>query len=228
MRNLLTLVKEGRGRSRRARDVSGKAGAPRSWFFNDGWLSVLSVCLAILGWALLSGFRIVPPEFLPGPVTVANTLIDIVANGYRGTTIWQNAFATLFRLGTGFILACATGVPLGLAMGYNKKIGAAFDYIVQFMRPLPPLSYLVLLILWLGTGDMSKIALLYLTAFPIIVSSSMAGVRSVATQKIQVARSLGAGGGAGFRARHISLRAADDFHRCTDCPGSRLFDRRGG
>jgi taurine transport system permease protein len=61
------------------------------------------------------------------------------------------------------------------------------------MRPLPPLSYLILLILWLGTGDASKIALLYLTAFPIVASSAMAGVWTTKLQRIQAARSLGAG-----------------------------------
>jgi taurine transport system permease protein len=77
-------------------------------------------------------------------------------------------------------------------MGLNPVVSGLFGYLVQFMRPLPPLSYLILLILWLGTGDASKIALLYLTAFPIITSAAMAGARGVKRQRIQAAQTLGA------------------------------------
>jgi taurine transport system permease protein len=156
------------------------------------WLSILSILLAFLAWWFVHAFAIVPEVLLPGPGDVLTTFIDILRNGYRETTLWQNSAATLWRCGAGFLLACLTGVPLGLAMGYKPGVRAACDYIVQFMRPLPPLSYLILLILWLGTGDASKIALLYLTAFPIVASSAMAGVWTTKLQRIQVARALGA------------------------------------
>jgi taurine transport system permease protein len=77
-------------------------------------------------------------------------------------------------------------------MGRNRHVGAAVDWIIQFLRPLPPLSYMILLILWLGTGDASKTALLFLTAFPIVVAASAAGVRGVKRQRVQAALSLGA------------------------------------
>jgi taurine transport system permease protein len=192
VRKLLTNASIRRQRSYARSVASARRSVTPRRIFNVRWLSVLSVLLALSAWALLPSLRIVPSDLLPEPWVVASTFLDILRNGYRGTTLWQNAFATLYRCGLGFILACMTGIPLGLLMGRNAKVGAAFDYIIQFMRPLPPLSYLILLILWLGTGDMSKIALLYLTAFPIVVSSAMAGVRTVAIQKIQVARSLGA------------------------------------
>jgi taurine transport system permease protein len=130
---------------------------------------------------------------------VVAALGQILRDGYRGTTLWQNIFSTLDRCTIGFVLACATGIPLGLFMGTSPPVAAALDYIVQFMRPLPPLSYLILLILWFGTGNTSKILLLYLTAFPIVVSSAMAGVRSVKTQKLQAALSLGASRAQVFR-----------------------------
>ncbi|HZT18679.1 MAG TPA: ABC transporter permease subunit, partial [Dongiaceae bacterium] len=66
------------------------------------------------------------------------------------------------------------------------------DYVIQFLRPLPPLSYMILLILWFGTGESSKIVLLFLTAFPIIVSAAMAGVRKVPVLRLQAAAMLGA------------------------------------
>jgi taurine transport system permease protein len=155
-------------------------------------LSLASVGAGLVAWQLLHAFAIVSPELLPGPADVLAALSAIVREGYRGTTFWQNVFSTLDRCAIGFLLACITGIPLGLFMGTSRPIAAALDYIVQFMRPLPPLSYLILLILWFGTGDTSKIALLYLTAFPIVVSSATAGVRSVKQQKVQAALALGA------------------------------------
>ena len=171
-------------RSLRARAVS--------WWRSARWLSVVSVVLVFVAWYLVTAFALVPAVLLPGPGEVLAAFSDIVRNGYRETTLWENAGATLWRCGAGFLLACLTGVPLGLAMGYSGKVRAACNYLVQFMRPLPPLSYLILLILWLGTGDASKIALLYLTAFPIVASSAMAGVWATKLQRVQAARSLGA------------------------------------
>lgn len=158
----------------------------------ERWLSVAAVAAAFAAWELIAALRLAPADLLPGPVVVAATFVDVLRNGYRDTTLAQDVLATLYRCGAGFLLACAAGIPLGLLMGYWARLRSALDPIVQFMRPLPPLSYLVLLILWLGTGNASKIALLFLSAFPIVVSSATAGVRSVREQKLQVARSLGA------------------------------------
>jgi len=162
------------------------------WLSRGGWLSVCAVVSGVAVWEALHVLNVVPADLLPGPGDVWRALVDMLRNGYRDTTLWQNILATLYRCAGGFLFACLTGIPLGLAMGRDPRMGAAFDYIIQFMRPLPPLSYLVLLILWLGTGDTSKIALLYLTAFPIVTSSARAGVRNVQQQKVQAAQSLGA------------------------------------
>jgi taurine transport system permease protein len=185
--------------SHRSGTTSREQAGPRSvregvasWWRSGRWLGALSVALVFLAWHLVAAFALVPAVLLPGPGEVLAAFIDIVRNGYRETTLWENAAATLWRCGAGFVLACLTGVPLGLAMGYSAKVRAACNYIVQFMRPLPPLSYLILLILWLGTGNASKIALLYLTAFPIVASSAMAGVWATKVQRVQAARSLGA------------------------------------
>jgi len=150
------------------------------------------VFFALLIWQGATQFGLVAAEFLPSPFTVLTTLRDLLINGYRGTTLGQDILATLGRCLGGFGLATLVGVPLGLAMGQSRAVAAATDFIVQFMRPLPPLSYLILLILWLGTGNASKVALLFLTTFPIITSAAMAGVRSVQGQRIQAAQALGA------------------------------------
>ena len=65
----------------------------------------------------MTSFAIVPAVLLPGPAEVFATFLDILKNGYRDTSLLQNALATLWRCGFGFLLACLTGIPLGLAMG---------------------------------------------------------------------------------------------------------------
>ena len=146
----------------------------------------------LLAWTALSTSGAVPRDLLPAPSDVWTAARDILRDGYRGTTLQGNALATLGRMAGGFGLAALVGVPLGLWMGRAPRVNAALGWAVQFMRPLPPLSYMILLILWLGTGDGSKTALLFLTAFPIIVAASAAGAGTVAVQRIQAAQALGA------------------------------------
>ena len=169
-------------------------------------LSILSVAVMVIGWWLIAATGIVRGDLLPSPADVWNAAVEVVTEGYRGTTLWENIGATLIRLLGGFFAATVTGVPLGLWMGSSRTVNAALNWIIQFMRPLPPLSYMILLILWLGTGDLSKGMLLFLTAFPIIVASSAAGARGVKQQRIQAAQALGANERAVFR--HVILPSA--------------------
>jgi taurine transport system permease protein len=153
---------------------------------------MLSSSSAILLWYLLGALGLVSHDLLAGPEQVLAALIDILRNGYRDTTLSQNILATLGRCLAGFGLAAVVGVPLGLWLGTSRLAAASINWIIQFLRPLPPLSYLVLLILWFGAGDLSKIVLLFMGAMPTITSASMSGVRQVNQQRIRVALSLGA------------------------------------
>jgi taurine transport system permease protein len=91
-----------------------------------------------------------------------------------------------------FGAVCVTGIPLGLAMGYNPRVKAVFDPIIEFYRPIPPLAYLMVLIVWLGIGEMPKVTLLYLVGLPPVVVSASSAVAGVRVERIHGARSLGA------------------------------------
>jgi taurine transport system permease protein len=170
------------------------------------WLGLVSVAAMILAWSGLSASGAVPRDLLPTPWDVWTAAREIMRDGYRGTTLGGNALSTLGRMAGGFGLATLLGVPLGLWMGRVRAAQAALGWLVQFMRPLPPLSYMILLILWLGTGDGSKTALLFLTAFPIVVAASAAGAGTVSLQRIQAAQALGASRGQVLR--HVVLPSA--------------------
>ena len=169
-------------------------------------LGLSSVAVMVAAWWTISATGLVRADLLPSPRDVWDAGVEVVTQGYRGTTLQGNIASTLGRLLGGFGAAVLVGVPLGLWMGTNRVAHAALDWIVQFTRPLPPLSYMILLILWLGTGNLSKGMLLFLTAFPIVVASAAAGVRGVKQQRIQAALALGASRGAVFR--HVVLPSA--------------------
>ena len=169
-------------------------------------IGAASVLAGLSAWYALRAFHLVSPDLLASPQEVVAAFLDIVRNGYRETTLSQNIVATLGRCLIGFGAAVLLGVPLGLWMGMSRLTAASIDYIIQFLRPLPPLSYLVLLILWFGTGDLSKIMLLFMGAFPTITSAAMSGVRQVSEQRIQAARALGASSRQIFR--HVVFPSA--------------------
>lgn len=186
--------------------MSGQAGGRRLRPYTRYGLGCLSVLGALAFWQAAGSFRLIPPGLLATPAQVFAALMDISRHGYRGTSLGEDIAATLARALAGFAVGSVIGVPLGLWMGASRLTTAALDWIVQFLRPLPPLSFLVLLMLWLGTGDVAKVALLALTAFPIVTSATYAAVAAVPRQKIQAAQSLGASRAQIFA--HVLLPAA--------------------
>ncbi|WP_236354931.1 ABC transporter permease [Konateibacter massiliensis] len=118
--------------------------------------------------------------------------MDLLQNGYKGYALWEHLFASLRRLFIAYLIAVVTAIPLGLFSGYSEKIRAVFEPVIAFIRPLPPLGYYTIIILWMGIGDSSKIVLLYLGAFAPIYLSCVAGVTRVKQDYLNRARTLGA------------------------------------
>jgi taurine transport system permease protein len=118
--------------------------------------------------------------------------------GYKNISLLEHLGVSLKRLVIAVVIAVLSAVPLGLASGYNASIRAVLDPVIEFFRPLPPLAYYTLIVLWMGIDDRSKITLLALAAFaPIYVSCSSA-IPKVNRRYIDTARSLGASAGQVF------------------------------
>jgi taurine transport system permease protein len=156
-------------------------------------LTALTLASLLLAWYAIARFRLVSELFVPHPASVWEAFWQILTEGYRDRTLLEHLADSLFRVCAGFLLGVLTAVPIGLAIGYSTKVQAVLDPLIEFYRPLPPLAYYTLLIIWLGIENASKIALLYLAAFPPLSVSAMAGVRGVSQERIQAAQSLGAG-----------------------------------
>lgn len=155
-------------------------------------LTMLTLVSIFLAWYAIARYRVVSELFVPHPASVLEAFWEILTEGYRGVPLAQHLADSLYRVVAGFLLGVVTAVPLGLAIGYSTRVQAIFDPLIEFYRPLPPLAYYTLLVIWLGIENASKIALLYLAAFPPLSVSAMQGVRSVSPERIQGARSLGA------------------------------------
>ncbi|WP_051560557.1 ABC transporter permease [Marinobacterium jannaschii] len=154
--------------------------------------SVLSVFTLALAWYLGSALELVNPIFWPAPSAVWDQFVSISGEGYRNFSLWEHIWASLYRILVGFGLGCLIGIPLGFAMGLSKIMRGWFDPIVEFFRPIPPLAFIPLVIIWSGIGERSKILLLFFAALWIMVIAARAGVGSVKLSKIHAAYSLGA------------------------------------
>ncbi len=155
-------------------------------------LTILAWVVILLTWTLVTELRLVSSVMVPSPRDVWHTWVQILKNGYNNVSIWLHLAVSFKRLFLAFGLAVVTGIPLGLLSGYSTRIRAVVDSIVQFYRPLPPLAYYTLLILWLGIDDTSKVTLLYLAALAPIYVSCVSAVTGINRNFLLSARSLGA------------------------------------
>jgi taurine transport system permease protein len=155
-------------------------------------VSAVTLVMILLLWTVSTNFKWIDPLFLPTPQSVWIALLDLLQEGYKGSSLLDHIANSLNRLFLALILALVMAVPLGILCGYSKYFRAIFDPIVEFYRPLPPLAYYALLVLWLGIDDKSKVALLFLTGFAPLFITTVSSVQKVPRDRINGALTLGA------------------------------------
>ncbi len=156
---------------------------------------VRTVCVIgtiLVGWELLARANLVSQVFFPPPLTIWDAFLDIMHTGFYGSTLLGNLLASVGRVFVGFMVAVVIGVPLGLAMARSDLIYDVIDPILEFIRPVPPLAYIPLLVVWFGIGELPKIILIAVGTLPMVVFSAVAGVRGTPAQRVSVARCFGA------------------------------------
>lgn len=164
---------------------------------NEKIISVVVVILILVLWYAATKFGWVDKKLIPAPADVWGAFLG-VCKDYKGHSLLQHLGVSMQRLFLAFVLAVVTAVPLGLLSGFSDKVRAAFEPIIEFYRPLPPLAYYTLLVLALGIDNASKIALLYLACFAPIYVSCVSAVVRVNKDHINSAYTLGAGKGQVF------------------------------
>jgi NitT/TauT family transport system permease protein len=151
-------------------------------------LPAVSIIVFLLAWQLFVVIRQIPPIYLPSPVAIVSALIDMIRDG----SLVYNLSATLLRIFVGFILAAVVGIIVGIVMGMSRLFARIVDPWIAALYPLPKISLIPLLIIWLGTGEAYKIVISAVTAFFPIAMSTYAGVRQVNRELVKTAKNLGA------------------------------------
>jgi len=155
-------------------------------------ISAVTVVALVALWWLASHLRWLQPLFLPTPEVVFERLYESATGELTDAPLAEHFGWSMFRVFTAFIAACVTAIPIGVAMGVSRVLRGIFDPPIEFYRPLPPLAYLPLIVIWFGIDELSKILLIYLACFAPLAMSARAGVRSVSQEQIHAAYSMGA------------------------------------
>jgi len=185
--------------------VPGKVyGAPGAGA--SGHISLLTSVTLIALWFLVTEAGWIKPLFLPSPLAVYHKFSLAMTEGVANSTLIEHTLASLSRVFGAFFLACITAIPIGVLMGVSRVMRGVFDPPIEFYRPLPPLAYLPLVIIWFGIGEFPKIFLIYLAIFAPMAIAARAGVRSVSIEQIHAAYAMG--GSQTQIIWHVILKAA--------------------
>jgi NitT/TauT family transport system permease protein len=159
--------------------------APRRRGGRDAWVTFASVAAGVLVWWIAS-VRAASPLF-PSPVDIVASLREMLGRGELITDI----LVSLRRIAIGFALGCLVGIPLGLAMGLFRFARVLCDPIVQFLRFVPPIAWLIPAIMWFGIGETSKVLIVfYMTVF-LVLLNTMAGVAAIPRNQLRSAENYG-------------------------------------
>ncbi|RMD89931.1 MAG: ABC transporter permease subunit [Alphaproteobacteria bacterium] len=155
-------------------------------------LSITTIVLFVVLWWFVTWMGWVQPLFVPSPGAILGKFIGLMQKGFTGDPLWSHVLISMQRVFSAFALACIIGIPLGLAMGMSPTIRGIFDPPIEFYRPIPPLAYLPLMIIWFGIGETSKVLLIFLSVFAPVALGARSGVRSAGIEQIHAAYSFGA------------------------------------
>jgi len=212
--------------SRRTQPAVDQYGAPGRG--NSTLFSAVTIVVILGSWWLVTHLELIRPLFLPSPEMViskfnkiactdyyiekllvvlgARTEVEAQCHGFSEHTLHEHILWSLYRVFSSFFLAVITAVPIGVAMGMSRLARGVFDPPIEFYRPIPPLAYLPLTIIWFGIGESGKLFLIFLACFAPIAINARAGVRSVSIEQIHAAYSMGASHGQVLR--QVVLKAA--------------------
>jgi len=150
--------------------------------------------IILLLWELGADFSLVSPEIFPPPSRVGKTALELIVRGLPpGHGLHLHAVYSLFRVSLGFAVALSLALPLGFLAGWSPKIHRALNPIVNLIRPIPPLAWIPVAVIWFGIGLKSSSFLIALGIFFPVLLNTISGVREVNPVYLDAARTLGAG-----------------------------------
>ncbi len=156
------------------------------------FVSGATIAALFAAWWVATHSGFIKPLFLPQPEAILSAFRQAWNGDLDGAPLTTHITDSLARVVGAFLLAALVGVPAGLAMGMSRIARGILDPVIEFYRPLPPLAYLPLMIIWFGIGELSKVLLIFLAAFAPVALATRAGVLSASRDQINAALSLGA------------------------------------
>lgn len=153
----------------------------RVFLASTGFLALLTV------WQAVSWAGLFPPGLLPSPLVVLAAVRELWVRG----VLLEHIADSLFRFMVGYTLAVILGVPFGLLAGWSRRLEAVVEPLLQTVRPISPIAWMPLAILWFGIGNRPTIFIIFLAAFFPVTLSAIAAVKSVDPLILRVARNFG-------------------------------------
>lgn len=181
--------------SRRLRAPTVPALGLRRIFGRVGYVGRVSIATSLallLLWQIAASLEVVPAMFMPSPVAVAAKFVAVSRDGFQDATLLEHLMASVGRVTVALLAAVILGVALGFAVNLSETAQGMITPLIEFYRPIPPLAYLPLVIIWFGIGEFAKALVIFLGILPSIVISTNEGLRSVSPDRVNAARSLGA------------------------------------
>jgi NitT/TauT family transport system permease protein len=151
------------------------------------YAAVLGIAGLLLLWEIVCRLEIVPPLFLPAPTAILAAAWEMISSG----ELYKDLIASMYRIGAGYALGAVLGIVVGLLLGFSRWADAIVTPIVYSIYPIPKIALLPLIILWLGIGEMPKVAIIALGVFFPVVINTFSGVKNVDPMLIKAAVTFG-------------------------------------
>jgi len=151
-------------------------------------LPVLAILCVIAAWVIFSTFH---PEFFPGPVAVWQRLITTFTKPIGKINLLGHVWASLKRVLLALLCAWAFGILFGILIGWNRTARAVLGSIFEVIRPIPPIAWIPLIIMWFGIGETAKVLIVFIGTFVPLVINTSTGIRMVDEINIQVGKVFG-------------------------------------
>lgn len=147
---------------------------------------IVLVIAIVCVWTIMSNSGKLNPIIMPSPSKVGSTLISLI----QGGELWKNLGISVLRVLQGYLLASALGIVLGILIGFSKHLDRLTELLIQLIKPIPPIAWIPLVILWFGIGESGKIFLIFLGGFFTVLINVIDGIRQTDIKLIEVSTSM--------------------------------------
>jgi len=156
------------------------------------FVSLATAILAVVGWEWIATSGTMERMLMPTLEDLAKMAIETFTKPFAGYSIYEHVYMSLWRVAAAFAVSLALAIPLGLAAGWFRICKAIFDPAVEFLRPIPPLAFIPLFVLWFGMGEVSQVLVLVMCGFFPIFINLITAIRSTDATLIKAGWVLGA------------------------------------